>query len=71
MTEAIAANIWLGVGAYGAVGALVTLALWLGAMKRLDPVAAKAPWRVKALVAPGVVALWPLVLARLLRARPT
>ena len=70
MIEALAADIWLGVGAYAAIGGLVTLALWLGAMKRFDPVAAHAPWRVKALIAPGVVALWPLVLSRLMQVKP-
>ena len=70
MTEAVAADIWIGVGAYAAVGALVALALLLGAMRRYDPRAAVAPWRVKLLIVPGIVALWPMVLMRLLRARP-
>lgn len=69
MTEAVAINLWLGVGAYLALGALVTLALMLGAMKRLDPLAASASMWVKAIIAPGLIALWPLVLARLLRGR--
>ena len=70
MTEAVAANIWLGVGAYATVGVVVTLVLMLGALKRLDPLAAAAPLRVKALIAPGLIALWPLVLARLFSGRP-
>ena len=67
MTEAVATTIWLAVGGYGAVGAVVTLALMLGAMKRLDPLAAAAPLQAKLLIAPGLIALWPLALARLLK----
>lgn len=70
MTEAVAADVWLVVGAYAGLGVLVWLVLVLGAMKRFDPLAAKAPVQVKLLIAPGLVALWPLVLARLLARRP-
>jgi hypothetical protein len=66
MTEAIAANIWLGAGVYAGLGLLVAVALMFGGMKRIDALAATAPWSVKLLVTPGIVALWPLMLTRLI-----
>lgn len=67
MPEEMAAAFWLGAAAYAVLGVLLWLALSLGAMKRLDAAAATAPWRVKAVLAPGLIALWPIVLALLLK----
>lgn len=36
---------------------------------RLDPVAAQGTWGFRLLILPGSVALWPLLLVRLLRKR--
>lgn len=69
MPEHIAARIWLCLAAYASLGVLVWIALILGLMKRLDTHAAAAPWRVKAILAPGVIALWPIVLALLVKPR--
>jgi hypothetical protein len=46
--------------ATGAVFALLFLAFGL---RRIDPIAAAGPVRFKLLIAPGVVALWPMMLA--------
>ena len=42
------------------------LMLWIG---RLDPLAAHASWRVRLLLLPGSVLLWPLLAGKLLRGR--
>lgn len=46
--------------ATGAVFALLFLAFGL---RRIDPIAAAGPVRFKLLIAPGVVALWPMMFA--------
>jgi hypothetical protein len=65
---AAAEMIWLGVAAYLVVGAAFAGWMLAGAIKRLDPLAAAAPWRVKLLIAPGLAALWPVMAAKLARA---
>lgn len=51
------------VGAYVALGAAFAVVFLSFGLRRLDPIAASGPMRFKLLIAPGVVALWPLVLA--------
>lgn len=60
MSVASAEMIWMVAGAYCAIGCVFALAMILGLIKRLDPIAHAAPWRVKLLLFPGLVALWPL-----------
>ena len=48
----------------GAAFALVFLWRWVG---RLDPAAEHGTWGFRVLVFPGVAALWPLFLIRLIR----
>lgn len=67
MSDANAAAFWLGVVAYLACGLLVYAGLSLGGMARLDPLAKAAPAHVKLLLAPGMIALWPLLLWRLIK----
>jgi hypothetical protein len=55
---------------YAGLGALVLVFLWLGGLARFDKAAAAAPWRVKLLLAPGMIALWPLMLARMVGRKP-
>lgn len=69
MAEMIALSIWLAIGVYGAIGVCVLLLLLAGGLARIDRNAAIAPLRVKLLIAPGLIALWPLVVRRLLGAR--
>ena len=70
MTERGAELIWLCLGAYAAIGVLVSLALLLGGLRRIDAAMAAAPLRVKALIAPGIVMLWPLLLLRYFGVKP-
>lgn len=66
MSEALAQAIWLAVGAYGGVGALAACVFTSGLVRRIDPLAADAPWRVRLLLAPGMAALWPLMVIKAL-----
>jgi hypothetical protein len=71
MSEQAAMAVWTAVGAYLGLGLLVLV--WLlaaGGLARLDPLAQAAPVRVKLLTAPGLVALWPIVLLRACGVRP-
>jgi hypothetical protein len=65
----VAIAIWRGLLAYAAVGAIAALWMLAGGLKRIDPLAAAAPLRVKLLLAPGLIALWPAMLVLRLRAR--
>lgn len=67
MSEQVAAWIWMAFAGYLGLGALLWIGLTLGLMKRLDASAAAAPWAVKAILAPGLIALWPAVLALLFK----
>lgn len=71
MTEATAELIWLSLAAYIGGGLIFAVVVLMIGLKRLEPGAANMPLRVRTLVLPGMAALWPLVLARLigLRAR--
>lgn len=66
MSVAAAEMIWTAVGAYCAIGGVFALAMILGLMKRLDPLAHAAPLRVRLLLFPGLAALWPLAAALVL-----
>jgi len=50
------------VGLYFAVGAAFAFVFLTLGLRRLDPIAAAGPLRFKLLIAPGVVALWPLMI---------
>ena len=67
MTIAAAQLLVQTVGTYGVLGAafaLVFLWRWVG---RLDSAAEHGTWGFRVLVFPGVAALWPLFVVRLLR----
>lgn len=56
-------------GFYFAAGLIVAVAYLFGGAGRIDP-AAKGkglPWRVRFLIMPGLIGLWPLMLSKLLR----
>lgn len=56
-------------GFYLLAGLLVGLIYMFGGAGRIDP-AAKGkgmPWRVRFLVLPGIIGLWPLMLSKLIR----
>lgn len=70
MSVALATSIWMGIGAYLAVGSAVAVLLLLGLIGRVDPLAGQAPIRVRLLLFPGLTALWPLILVKALLGRP-
>lgn len=51
------------VGAYFALGAAFAVVFLSLGLRRLDPIAAAGTIRFKLLIAPGIVALWPVMLA--------
>lgn len=65
MSEQLAEIIWLSLGAYLGVGLCIALPTLLFGLRRLEEGAAKMPLRVRLLIAPGLMALWPLVVARI------
>ncbi|MDX2233569.1 MAG: hypothetical protein NW200_03645 [Hyphomonadaceae bacterium] len=62
VTTTAAAWIWMALGGYAAAGLLAWAALVAIPARRLD--LARAPWRVRLLILPGTLALWPLLVAR-------
>ncbi len=68
MSEAWAQAVWLGLGAYLGFGLAVGLLTILFGMRRLTPV--EAPVRVRVMLLPGMAAVWPVILLRLIGVRP-
>ena len=69
MGDGLARLLVLAASGYLALGvgfALPFAARWVG---RLDPAAQAGTWGFRVLIVPGTVLLWPLLVARLLRAR--
>jgi hypothetical protein len=64
-----ALGFWLGLFGYTSLGLLVGLWLLGFGLARFDNKAAQAPWWVKLLWLPGMLALWPVLLRRALGAR--
>ena len=64
MAERIAAWILGLAAAYLAAGVLFALAFLSRGIGRIDPAARGARWGFRALIAPGVVALWPWLARR-------
>ena len=62
MSIQLAEQVWQAAAAYAVVGLLFALVYLIFALRRVDPGAAESPLRVKFLILPGVVALWPLLL---------
>lgn len=65
MTEGLANIIVVAIGAYVVLGLLVGLVYMFGAAGRIDPAAKGMPIRARVLIFPGIVGLWPLMLAKL------
>jgi hypothetical protein len=53
--------------AYALIGFVFALTFVTAGISRMDAVARGAPWTFRAIVIPGVVALWPLLMLRWLR----
>jgi hypothetical protein len=69
MTVTAAELIWSALFLYLAFGLLVGLLVVFFALKRLEPGSAAMPFRVRAVILPGLAALWPIVLLRLMGLR--
>lgn len=67
MSEAAAETIWTLAACYAAFGALVAIVLVAGGLNRIDPLAHAAPLRVKLLWLPSFIALWPVLVLRLIK----
>ncbi len=52
---------------YALAGVLFALVFVTAGIARVDPVAEHAPWGFRLIVAPGVAALWPVLLGRWIR----
>lgn len=67
MSEAAAQALVLGLGIYAGFGLIVGLIYMFGGAGRIDP-AAKGkglPVRVRLLILPGIIGLWPIMLMKL------
>lgn len=67
MSEATAGTLVLALGIYAVLGLIVGLIYMFGGAGRIDP-AAKGkglPVRVRVLILPGIIGLWPLMLTKL------
>ena len=68
MSESAAETLVLAIGLYFAIGFLVGLVYMFGGAGRIEP-AAKGkglPVRVRFLILPGIIGLWPLMLIKLI-----
>ncbi len=65
MTASLATFILLAVAAYLLAGVLVALPAATVFMRRLEPYGAPVPLRVRLILLPGMIALWPVILARI------
>lgn len=70
MPEEIAGAILVGLVVYWAIGILAAAFFLFGGFRRFDPLAAAAPWRVKLVITPGIVTLWPVLVLRAFGLRP-
>lgn len=61
--------VWL-LGIYALLGLLFAPFFVLRGVEQLDPSAQQSTWGFRVLIVPGVMALWPLLLLRLLRGVP-
>lgn len=68
MGEAVQISLVL-MGVYALVGAAFAAGFVVRGAGMIDPVAARAPARVRLLFAPGAVALWPILTVKWARAR--
>jgi hypothetical protein len=70
MPEALAMGFWAAIGFYTLIGVVIASVLSFAGLSRLDPNAAAAPFHVRLLWIPGMIALWPLLLRRAFGAPP-
>ncbi|MBK8198904.1 MAG: hypothetical protein IPK75_11070 [Acidobacteria bacterium] len=68
MSASVAGAVWLALAGYLGIGLAIGAGVILFGMKRLT--AAEVPGRVRLLVLPGMAALWPVILLRLIGVKP-
>lgn len=68
MSSVWAEVVWLGLGAYLGFGLALGLLTVLFGMRRLTSV--EVPVRVRVMLLPGMAAVWPVILIRLIGVRP-
>ena len=68
MSESLANIIVTGFGVYLLIGLLIGLAYMFGGAGKIDPAAKDKglPLRVRLLILPGIIGLWPIMLTKLL-----
>lgn len=71
MPESLAVLIVHALTLHVGCGVVVAAALLLGDVARLDPGLQQAPYAVRLLIAPGLVALWPIFAWRRIARRAT
>ncbi len=64
----LAGTVLVVLGAYGAVGIIVGIALVARGVDRIDPAMRGSPKSVRLVILPGCIALWPIMLAKWARA---
>jgi hypothetical protein len=69
MLENVFAVLLIIAAAYARCGLLVAVLFLVRWHQSFDPSAREGTWGFRALVAPGVIALWPVILARVLAVR--
>jgi len=69
MSPAFASGLLYTGAAYVACGSIAAVPLLAFGLGRIDPAAKSAPWTFRALVLPGVIALWPFLIRRWLLVR--
>lgn len=67
----IAWTILVALAAYAAVGAVFATCFLIALVERIDPATRGAPWTFRAIIWPGCVALWPVLLVLTIRSRRT
>lgn len=67
MSESAAEMLVTGLGLYALIGMVIGLIYMFGGAGRIDPAAKGAglPIRVRLLILPGIIGLWPLMLTKL------
>ncbi len=66
MPDWLSITLLLALGLYTALGSAFAAWFLTRGLRTLDPVAAHAPLTFRLIIAPGVIALWPVLCRRLL-----
>jgi hypothetical protein len=70
MTETLAHFTLLVIGAYLGIGLAISVVSVLIFMRRIEPSGAPLPIKVRILLLPGMIALWPVIVMRILGRKP-